>query len=113
MAPKSGNSLMASSDSPLKNIILVENHLYLVHDEDRDDGYAVAIVGIIDIQPWTKDMFLQQNNETKFNKQWNQGYYVWHLGNIRSLDKLFNYIALKRVYEVDFDIPLPELGSFL
>lgn len=61
MAPKSGKSLMASSDSPLKNIILVENHLYLVHDEDRDDGYAVAIVGIIDIQPWTKDMFLQQN----------------------------------------------------
>lgn len=113
MAPKSRNSLMASSDSPLKNIILVENHLYLVHEEDRDDGYAVAIVDIIDIQPWIKDMFLQQNNETKFNKQWNQGYYVWHLGNIRSLDKLFNYIELKRVYEVDFDIPLPELGSFL
>ncbi|KES17496.1 ASCH domain protein [Gilliamella apicola SCGC AB-598-I20] len=91
---------------PLKNIVLVENHHYLVHEEDCDDGYALAIVDIIDIQPWTKDMFLQQNNETKLNKQWSQGYYVWHLENIRKLDNPLKCIALKGIYEVDLDIRL-------
>lgn len=91
---------------PLKNIVLVENHHYLAHEEDRDDGYALAIVDIIDVQPWTKEMFLQQNSETKLNKQWSQGYYVWRLDNIRKLDKPLKCMALKGIYEVDLDISL-------
>lgn len=97
----------APSIIPLKNLVLVENYHYLVNNQDIDDGYALAIVDIVNILPWTEDMFLAQNDETKLNKKWQPDYFVWIIENVRPLQRPIKCMALKGIYNIDLDISQP------
>ncbi|MEQ9997957.1 hypothetical protein [Pectobacterium versatile] len=88
---------------PMKDLVLIENYSYL-HDGEIDlSGKALAIVDVVNYSEWRREDFLNQSNNTKIGKKWKNGYYMWHLENIRIINNEFNCTAKKGIYNIAID----------
>ena len=84
---------------PLLNVAIVQNQNYLLEDGQEDEnGYIVAIVDFIQVEPWT-----ERQKEAACSKEWSLGYLGWHITNVRKLAKPIKAIAKRKIYEIELD----------
>ncbi|MFP1757537.1 hypothetical protein [Lonsdalea quercina] len=89
---------------PFLNLVLVENSKYLNDGDEDFDGYAKALVDVVDYKKWTYDDFLNQPESVKLGRIWKDGYYMWILGNIRFIENKKQCLARKGIYLLELDI---------
>lgn len=88
---------------PLRNLLLVENSVYLTVENPVDpNGKAVAIVDIEEIHQW-----LPSEVAAACSTGWQPGYWAWRLSNIRPLTNSVIVPAKRKLYEVDFNPAAP------
>ena len=81
---------------PLYNLVIVENNKFLMQDGDEDEGYAVAVVDVLQIHDWQ-----QHELEAACASNWAQGYYAWELSNIRALQPPIKTVAKRKIYTIE------------
>lgn len=81
---------------PLKDLLIVENHIYLTQDNPTDPkGIALALVDVIEAHEWS-----ESEVEAACSNGWQPGYWAWSLSNIRPVLKPFGVAAKRKLYEV-------------
>lgn len=89
----------APEESPLLNVAIVQNENYLLEDGQEDEnGYVVAIVDFMKVEPWT-----EQQLKAACSKNWSSGYLGWHISNVRKLEKPTKAIAKRKIYEIELN----------
>jgi len=87
----------APEEIPLLNVAIVQNENYLLESgQEGENGYVVAIVDFIKIEPWTE---VQQKEAC--SKEWSFGYVGWKISNVRKLKKPIKVIAKRKIYEIE------------
>lgn len=89
---------------PFLNLVLVENSKYLKNGDEDINGYAKAIVDVVDYREWTYEEFLMQPDSVKLGKPWKDGYYVWILDNIRRIENQKQCLASNGIYSLELEI---------
>ena len=87
----------APEESQLLNVAIIQNENYLLKPEQEDkNGYVVAIVDFIKVEPWT-----EKQQKEACSKEWQFGYLGWHIDNVRKLEKPIKAIAKRKIYEIE------------
>lgn len=85
--------------TPLRNIAIVQNRNYLLEEGQEDsDGYVVAIVDFVKVEPWA-----EEQREAACSKIWSLGYFGWHIANVRKLANPIKATAKRKIYEIELD----------
>ncbi|MFN4188956.1 ASCH domain-containing protein [Acinetobacter johnsonii] len=83
---------------PLKDLIIVENKHYLLHEDDEELGYAVAMVDVESIHSWREDEL-----DSAMASYWEEGYWAWVLTNVRPIHISMPVIAKRKIYFIEID----------
>lgn len=78
---------------PLKDVVIVENQSYLIHAHDEEVGLAVALVDFTHIEIWQPDQV-----KAACASAWVEGYWAWHISNIRPIHPPINTHARRKLY---------------
>jgi hypothetical protein len=91
---------------PIENLLIVQNTRRLTLPGETDpDGQAVALVTVRNVRPWAPD-----ETEAAGTESYESGLLAWELENVRALPRRFRALAARRIYELDVDEDLVELG---
>lgn len=83
---------------PLKDLLIVENKIFLNHDADEELGVAVALVDVESVHVW------QPNEvEAACASYWAEGYFAWQLSNIRPIKDKIEVPAKRKIYLIEID----------
>ena len=81
---------------PLRNLLIVENHVYLSQDRPTDPhGRAVALVDVDEVHEWS-----EHEVQAACSAGWQPGYWAWSLSNVRRVSEPFPVAAERKLYEV-------------
>ncbi len=84
---------------PLVDLLIIENKRFLTKPGDSDDdGLAVAVVDVTDVQAW-----LPTDVEAACASTWMPGYWAWKLANVRRIAKPMRAVAARGLYNVDIN----------
>lgn len=87
----------APEEAPLLDVAIVQNETYLLEGGQEDEnGYVVAIVDFIKIEPW-----IEQQQDSACSKKWSSGYVGWHITNVRKLVEPIKATAKRKIYEIE------------
>jgi len=83
---------------PLRDLVIVENATRLsTTGLSRDpEGVAIALVDVSHVSDWT-----EEQREDACGSVWEEGWFAWHLTNLRLIDPPLPAPAERRIYEVD------------
>ena len=84
---------------PLKNVLLIENHRYLLEDGDEDFGQIVAMVDFDDVHEWREDEL-----EIACGSDWKAGYWAWTISNVRPIQSIEKVAAKRKIYTLSFEL---------
>lgn len=84
---------------PLKNLLIVQNGLFLSEDLPEDpEGRAVAVVDVVGVREWTPED-LGRSCATVFEPGW----LAWEIGNVRPVSYPAFLPARRRIYSLELD----------
>lgn len=84
------------SKVPLRDLLIIENYVYLSRDLPCDpDGRVVAVVDVQSVGEW-----LETEVDAACSKGWRPGYWAWHLVNVRAVALQVAAPARLGLYEV-------------
>ena len=83
---------------PLKNVLLIENHRYLLEDGDEDFGQIVTMVDFDDVHEWREDEL-----ESACGSDWKAGYWAWTISNVRPIQSIEKVAAKRKIYTLSFE----------
>ena len=87
---------------PLRNLVLVENEIYLTEEGQEDpNGLARAIVDITGVHEWTLEEAKSQG------VAWSSNYVCWELSNVRRIEPPIPCVARRKIYKIDISACLP------
>lgn len=96
-------SWVPSNSLPIRDLILVENNIYL-NDGDVDiNGTAVAMVDIVSYKKLSLSEFNKLDATSTLNKKWRSDYYSWEIANVRSILPT-PCIAMRDIYSIQINI---------
>jgi hypothetical protein len=90
---------------PLLDLVIVENATRLsATGVSRDpEGAAIAIVDVSHVTDWTNDQL-----DDACGSVWEEGWFAWHLTNLRRINPPVSAPAERRIYEIDLPDGLHE-----
>jgi hypothetical protein len=85
---------------PVRDLLIVENKHYLHDDGATDpDGRAVALVDVVNVEPWREDQF-----DAACASYWEPGWMAWRLENVRPVRCDTPVLAARKIYEIQAKI---------
>lgn len=85
---------------PLKDLVIVENHQFLMHEGEEGEGNAVAFADVTGVHAWGEDEI-----EPAEAAYWAEGYWAWELENIRPIEPPKPVPAKRKIYLIELDHP--------
>jgi len=82
---------------PDEDLLIVENHRYLLAEGDEDIGYAVAVVKVKTVRP-----FIEQDIAAACASYFEVGWLAWELSDVRIIAKPQQAKAKRKIYQVDW-----------
>lgn len=83
--------------SPEDDLLIVENHHYLLNDGDEEAGIARAVVNVVAVRPFTPED-IPAACATRFEEGW----FAWELSNIRPVQQHHPILAARKLYWVEW-----------
>lgn len=82
-----------------EDLLIVENQRFLEKAGDYDpDGYAVALVRIGRVRPFTRD-----DMKAACASYFEDGWLAWEITHMRPLEKIFQVVAARKIYSIDVE----------
>ena len=83
---------------PGEDLLIVENSNYLMNDGDTDEGYAKALVKVVEIRA-----FVIEDMIASCASRYEDGWFSWVLQDVRPIPKKISVLAARKIYEVEID----------
>ncbi|MEC5342877.1 ASCH domain-containing protein [Brenneria populi] len=78
-----------------EELLIVENHKFLMNDGDEDLGLAVAIITIGDIRAFTVD-----DIDAACASSYEPGWLAWEIKSVKKIAEPFPVRAARKIYQV-------------
>lgn len=79
-----------------EDLLIVENHNYLLKDGNEEMGKAVAIVKVKNVRP-----FVESDIDAACASYYEADWLAWELTDIRAIETPIKMIAKRKIYEVE------------
>jgi len=81
---------------PILNLVIIQNNNRLSETNIEEEAFAVAVVDVISIEPWTEDKLKDACVES-----FSEGYYAWKIDNVRPIGNPIKVKAKRKIYDID------------
>ncbi|WP_409161678.1 ASCH domain-containing protein [Pectobacterium sp. B2J-2] len=79
-----------------EEVLIVENHKFLMNEGDEDIGHAVAIITVGKVRDFTPE-----DVEAACASSYEPGWLAWEIQSVRKITAPFPVRAARKIYEVE------------